>query len=190
MTGQYDTPMAIAWGSGCALGIRASLFHSLGGFDPSFFAHYEEIDLCWRIRRAGYQVMCIPDATVYHLGGGTMKYASTQKLFYNFRNSLFMLYKNLSGWSRIKVIFSRLILDGVAGIVFFTEGKFNYIGAIFHAHFSFYKHIFLLNKTRTTDEKNIEAIRIAPPRFDGHFSSSLIWRFFIRKQKTFKKLKP
>lgn len=186
--GQYDTKREVAWGSGCALVVRATLFQGLGGFDHSFFAHYEEIDLCWRIRQAGYCIYALPESTVYHLGGGTMGYASPRKMHLNFRNSLFMLYKNLDGWARFKVILARLVLDGVASGVFLLEGKINFIGAVLKAHLVFYKSMGMLSKRKKMEQNLIKDNAIAPPNENGHFSGSIIYRYFIKKQKTFSAL--
>ncbi len=186
--GQYDEEFKLAWASGCAFVIRSKLFHGLGGFDDSFFAHYEEIDLCWRLRRTGHHILSIPSSTVYHLGGGTMKYASPQKLYFNFRNSLYMLYKNLSGWVRIKKLLSRLILDGVAAIVFLIEGKFIYIKSILRAHYAFYTNLSRLNKTKISEFERISALRIGATVVDGEYSQSIIYNFFFKNKKRFDEL--
>ena len=186
--GQYDDEIALAWISGCAMAIRAELFHQIGGFDDQFFAHYEEIDLCWRLRRSGYRILCVPESMVYHLGGGTMNYASPRKLFLNFRNSLFMLYKNLDGWLRFNKILTRLILDGLAGLVFLFEGKFKYIGSILSAHVDFYKNIARLQDQKKLEKRLIDKMKIGITRKDGHSSKSIIWNFFIRRRQTFNTL--
>ena len=186
--GQYDCEQSIAWASGCAMAVRADLFHRVGGFDDQFFAHYEEIDICWRLRRAGYRILCAPSSQIYHLGGGTMQYASRQKLFLNFRNSLYMLYKNLSGWKRFRKIFIRLVLDGVAAFVFLFEGKYAYIGAILDAHRDLYKNLSKLHARQLMETNCIDEMRIGPPITDGNSRKSIIWNFFLRNRKTFTSL--
>lgn len=183
--GQYDDSVNVAWGSGCALAIRSKLFHGLGGFDASYFAHYEEIDLCWRLRRTGYAIQYVPSSIVYHLGGGTLNYDTPNKTFLNFRNSLFTLYKNHHGFKAFRIIFSRLVLDGIAGFRFLTQGKLKFLLAILRAHFAFY---FALPKTKKRNQLENACIAqhsIGPARTDGEFNKSIIWQYFLKGKKTF-----
>ena len=138
--GQYDDIKDIFWASGAALFVRREVYLKLGGLDESFFAHQEEIDLCWRILNDGYKIACIPQSKVYHLGGASLDKSSPKKTFLNFRNNLVMLLKNLPSNS-LPLIFIRMILDGIAGLKFITEGKFSHSFAIFKAHISFYLRI-------------------------------------------------
>ena len=136
---QYDEIKEIFWATGASLFIKSELYHKVGGLDNFFFAHMEEIDLCWRLKNQGYKIMYCPYSTVYHLGGGTLNKIKTQKTFLNFRNSLLMLHKNLPKNYRLKVIGTRLLLDGLSGVKFLLLGKPKHIWAIIRAHFSFYR---------------------------------------------------
>ena len=138
--GQYDHIKDIFWASGAALFIRREIYIKLGGLDESFFAHQEEIDLCWRILNEGHKIACIPQSKVYHLGGASLDKSKPKKTFLNFRNNLVMLLKNLPLYA-LPIIFIRLVLDGLAGIKFLTEGKISHSFAIFKAHISFYLKI-------------------------------------------------
>jgi GT2 family glycosyltransferase len=138
--GQFDTDKKIFWASGACFFIRLQEFRSLGGFDTNFFAHQEEIDLCWRAFNEGFEIMSISTSKVYHLGGGTLR-PSYQKSFLNFRNSLFLLYKNLPEKVFFR-IFERMIWDGVAVFYFLIKLEFRSAVAVLHAHFSFYFHLF------------------------------------------------
>ena len=138
--GQYDQIKDIFWASGAALFARREVYLKLGGLDESFFAHQEEIDLCWRILNEGHKIACIPQSKVYHLGGASLDKSSPKKTFLNFRNNLVMLLKNLPSYA-LPIIFIRLLLDGLAAIKFLTEGKISHSFAIFKAHISFYVKI-------------------------------------------------
>lgn len=187
--GQYDTPQACFWAAGAAFFIRAKLYHDFGGFDGDYFAHNEEIDLCWRIKRAGYGVWCFPQSVVYHLGGGTLEYENPRKVFLNFRNSLFTLLKNESAGTLIWLIPARFLLDGLAGVRFLLKGQFAAIGAIIRAHFSFYKQWgATLNKRRAAAE-TIARHRIdTRPDRSGIYRGSIVWAYYARGIRTFKRL--
>jgi GT2 family glycosyltransferase len=120
--GQYNEAMPVFWASGACLLIRSTLFHEVNGFDGKFFAHMEEIDLCWRLQLKGYQIWVEPSSKVYHLGGGTLSYESNTKVFLNFRNNLYMLAKNETGFWQGK-IFIRMLWDGLAAAQFLLKGK-------------------------------------------------------------------
>lgn len=137
--GQYDNNCEISWASGACFFIRSSIYHELGGFDADFFAHQEEIDLCWRALNKGYQIKYQYNSTVYHVGGATLQQGNPKKTFLNFRNSLLMLSKNLPKNKLILVLFTRMLLDGLAGIQFIFKGKFAHFTAILKAHYSFYR---------------------------------------------------
>jgi len=132
--GQYDTTCSIMWATGACLMVRREEYLKVGGLDKHFFAHMEEIDLCWRIRRRGYRIMCIPQSKVYHLGGGSLPAENPQKTMLNFRNSLLMLYKNLPRKKRNGFIFRRKCLDALAALNFLLHGKFAHVKAIWTAH--------------------------------------------------------
>jgi len=136
--GQYNDNKEIFWASGACLFIKAELFKLAGGFDTRFFAHMEEIDLCWRIKNMGYKAIYCGKSTVYHVGGATLTKNNPKKTFLNFRNSLLYLVKNLPAHKYLPKIFARLILDGLAGIYFLCKGDYLHTLAIIKAHVSFY----------------------------------------------------
>jgi len=137
--GQYNDPVDTFWTSGACMIVRASAWKKCGGLDAAFFAHMEEIDLCWRFHKAGFRVSCNPASVVYHVGGGTLPYNSRLKTYLNFRNSLFMLYKNLPDDDLIKILHRRKLMDGLAGIFFLLKGKFGSFKSVLKAHIDFYK---------------------------------------------------
>lgn len=139
--GQYDAETEIMWASGCCFFIRAEEFRNQGGFDERFFAHQEEIDLCWRLRNAGKQIWYTPEATVYHVGGGTLDVKNPRKTYLNFRNNLCMMLKNLPFPQLLWIIFLRLCLDGLAGIHLGLKYGLPHLWAVVRAHFSFYAAI-------------------------------------------------
>lgn len=168
--GQYKDE-TILWASGACLFIRSKTFHALQGFDESYFMHQEEIDLCWRAFNQGYSAKTISDAQVFHLGGATLP-NSPRKVYYNFRNSLFSLMKNIPKGQLFYVIFIRLVLDGIAGLRFMSKGELQNLGMILKAHFSFYMHAFELLKKR----KQL-------PQKGGYFTTrSIVWDYFILKK--------
>lgn len=136
--GQYDDNREIFWASGACFFIRSSVFKELKGFDADFFAHQEEIDLCWRAFNKGHQIKYNSQSVVYHVGGATLQQGNPKKTFLNFRNSLLMLLKNLPKNRLHWILFCRFVLDGIAGIQFLFQGKFQHFWAILKAHFSFY----------------------------------------------------
>lgn len=146
--GQYDTPMEVFWATGACMFVRAGLYHQMGGLDDSFFAHMEEIDLCWRLKNAGFKVFCCPQSKVYHIGGGTLPKNSPRKTYLNFRNNLSLLFKNLPEGHVAPVIAYRIVLDWVAAAKFFCEGCFADSRMVFKAHFDFYRRIKALKESR------------------------------------------
>ncbi len=138
-TGQYDTPLTVDWASGAALAVRIDIYLKAGGLDSSFFAHMEEIDLCWRIRRMGMKIAVVPESRVYHLGGGSLPPSNPRKTYLNYRNNLLMLHKNLPSEVRDRVIFKRMILDGVAWAKEVATMKWGNASAIIRAHNDFRK---------------------------------------------------
>ena len=150
--GQYDDNCEIFWASGACFFIRKKVFEEMKGFDENFFAHQEEIDLCWRVLNSNYKIKYIAESKVYHLGGATLKFSDPKKTFLNFRNSLLMLTRNLPKSSLLPIISARLILDGIAGLKFIFEGKFLHFFAILKAHVSFYLMFFKYLKKRETKQ--------------------------------------
>jgi len=181
--GQYDNSREIFWASGACMFVRADLFKKAGGFDPDFFAHMEEIDLCWRLKNMGYKVMYSPGSTVYHIGGGTLPNNSPGKLFLNFRNNLFLLYKNLPEEKLKRRIFTRILIDGMAALKFLFTLQFSFVMAIVRAHLSFYKNF----RSVVTKRKKIAQFAY-PERHPQMYNKSIIWRYFISSKKVFSKL--
>jgi GT2 family glycosyltransferase len=182
--GQYDEPADIFWATGACMLIRAKLFHEAGGFDQHFFAHMEEIDLCWRLQLMGYRLRVIPQSKVYHVGGGTLDKLNSQKTFLNFRNSLLMLYKNLEGKKLWSVLFMRAFLDLIASIRFLVKGQFKHSAAIHKAHAAVFFH---LRKWRPEREAT-QAMKIADSRLRGMYPGSLVIDYFLKKKLTFHSL--
>ena len=175
--GQYDDSSAIFWASGACFFIRSSVYKELNGFDADFFAHQEEIDLCWRAFNNNHIVKYNGKSTVYHVGGATLKEGNPKKTFLNFKNSLLMLTKNLPKESLIPVLFIRMILDGIAGLRFLFQGKFEHFLAILKAHFYFY-HLFLINykKREKTQLKNYYKVKC------------VVYYYYIKRGIVFEKL--
>ncbi len=171
--GQYNDETEVFWATGAAFLIRSKIYHELGGFDEDFFAHMEEIDLCWRTKKMGYKFMVAPSSVVYHVGGGTLPYISPFKTYLNFRNSLYMIVKNHPGWLFPK-LFHRLVLDGIAGVRFLFKGEFKLLWAVIRAHLGMYKRLSTLLKKR----KHIKTT-VANPNPIGMYYGSIIWaRYF------------
>jgi riboflavin kinase/FMN adenylyltransferase len=186
--GQYDEPQECFWASGAAFFIRAELYHNFGGFDGDYFAHNEEIDLCWRLKRAGYSIWCIPQSVVWHLGGGTLEYENPRKVFLNFRNSLYSLLKNEPWGKLLWLIPARFLLDGLAGARFAAKKQFRAIWAIVRAHFSFYGNLGLMLQKRREGNQLIERHRIAPKNVQGIYRGSIIIAHYLQRIKLFSKL--
>lgn len=182
--GQYNSLSDIFWSSGACMIVRADSWNKCGGFDESFFAHMEEIDLCWRFQNAGLRVCCIPDSVVYHVGGGALPYDSPFKTFLNFRNSLFLLYKNLPDKNFHTILFLRKLLDGLAVILFFFRWQTGNIKAIWKAHLNYYKNSRRLKVKR----RSVRAMKIthSTPHI---LNKSIIFQFYIKGNKTYSSLK-
>jgi len=188
--GQYNTTSEIFWASGAAFFVRGKLFKALGGFDPDYFAHAEEIDLCWRIKRAGFKIMVRPRSVVYHVGGGTLDYLNPRKTYLNFRNTLFTILKNEPKRKLFWLIPTRLILDGIAGGLFLVQGKLSHIKAILQAHLSFYQSFSSMVKKRKMYNEKIQKISISnTPNKVGIYQGSMVWQYYIKQVKFFKNLK-
>jgi GT2 family glycosyltransferase len=137
--GQYNEKIDVFWATGACLFIRSDIYFKAGALDADFFAHMEEIDLCWRINNMGHRINVVPESTVYHMGGATLSTLSPRKTYLNFRNNLLLLYKNTKPGKLFGLMLIRLILDGIAAIKFLLGGEFKYFKAVFNAHISFYK---------------------------------------------------
>ncbi len=180
--GQYDDVCPVFWASGAALFIRASLYHEAGGLDPDFFAHMEEIDLCWRLQRLGHQIMVCPRSVVFHVGGGSLPQGNPRKTYLNFRNNLIMLYKNLSPEERPGILFTRMSLDGIAAIKGLFGKNISDVRYIWKAHRSFYKW--------WVKNKKMQDLIPRPSFYElpGVYKDSIVWQYFIEKKKLFSAL--
>lgn len=181
--GQHDTLAEVFWATGAALLIRAEAFHQMEGFDGDYFAHMEEIDLCWRLKRAGYKIYCEPQSVVYHLGGGTLPYNSSRKVYLNFRNSLFTIFKNETSLKLLWLLPVRLLLDGLAGALFLVQGKWSNISAIIRAHWAFFLTIPKWYKKRKYYQKLITKARIGSSNTEGRYKGSIVWDHFVKNSK-------
>ncbi len=166
---QYDDEREIFWASGACFFIRKEVYRTLNGFDGDFFAHQEEIDLCWRAFNLGYKVKYTYKSVVYHVGGATLNQGNPHKTYLNFRNSLLMMVKNLPKNQLFSTLFIRLTLDGQAGIHFIFQGKFNHCFAIIKAHISFYLLLAKNLKKRTTHQKK-----------HYYHTKSIVYHYFIK----------
>lgn len=179
---QYNNSIEIFWASGACLFIRSKIFHDAGGFDDDFFAHMEEIDLCWRIKNLGYKIYCYPCSQVYHIGGGTLPNETPSKLFLNFRNSLWLLLKNLPAKKLYPVLLIRRILDGLAAMKFYLTLDWRKGNAVFKAHLSYYKHFRKMKqKRKSSDFKNKDLP-------SSVYKKSILISYFLKKKKTFNEL--
>lgn len=185
--GQYNDKRyrEVFWCSGAAMVIRTSLFLELGGLDTDFFAHQEEIDLCWRVKKAGHKCMVVNDSVVYHLGGGTLNYGSERKVFLNFRNNLTMLAKNEASSKLIWLIPLRLVLDGIAGIKFLLSGHWRSCLAIIKAHFAFYRWIPSISRKRRMIAEYLEGEGLKDNSQAGRYKGSILWAYYLRGKKHF-----
>lgn len=172
----------VFWASGAALFIDTEVWREVGGLDEQFFAHMEEIDLCWRIKNRGYKVGIAATSAVYHLGGGTLSGSNPKKVFLNFRNNLFLLIKNQRGaW--LPFIYRRLILDGIAAFRFLLRGEFAFFFAIAKAHITFYGSLPSMIKKR-----RIEKREARNPNLVGRYSGSIIIDYFLKGMTKFSDL--
>lgn len=180
--GQYDEKREVFWATGATLAIKSDAFHKAGGFDADFFAHMEEIDLCWRLQKMGKKIYCEPQSVVYHVGGGTLPNESPFKLFLNFRNNLYMLYKNLPAYNVFGILLLRILLDWIASFKFAIEGKRENAQSIFKAHWHFIKSLRKLQKKR----REIQRTSVKTPRMK---TKSILWAYFFEKKRHFSELK-
>ncbi|WP_423149320.1 glycosyltransferase family 2 protein [Rubrolithibacter danxiaensis] len=179
-TGQYESTEEVFWASGAAFFIRSSCWKEARGFNPHFFAHMEEIDLCWRLKNLGYKVMYCPDSTVYHIGGGTLNKENPHKTYLNFRNNLLMLYKNLPAGRAAFIISIRFCLDFISLLKFISEGTFKNAFAINKAHFYFLKMILTGSIHKLKDFSSFN--------HKGFFSKSIVWEYFARGKRKYTEL--
>ena len=179
--GQYNQTEKVFWASGAAMVIKSKVFHELQGFDEYFFAHQEEIDLCWRTQLAGYEIFCCPDSIVYHVGGGTLPRGNSKKTFLNFRNNQILLAKNLH-WSEKWKIPYRILLDQVSAFKGLLTGDAGYFVAIFKAHIGFLDWLFFGKKKKTfLKKKKLKQLH-------GVLHGNIVWKHFVEKKKTFRSI--
>jgi GT2 family glycosyltransferase len=183
-SGQYDFHADIFWATGACMVVRAETWQKNGGFDPDFFAHMEEIDLCWRFHRSGYRISYIPESVVYHVGGGALPYNSPFKTYLNFRNSLFLLYKNLPDDKLKRIFLIRRILDGIAALFFLIKGQFRSFAAVWKAHLGFYRQ-FAATKAKRENLKKLYGSR----QVGMILNKSIVLEFYIKRNRTFASLK-
>ena len=181
--GQYNNNTSIFWATGACMFVRNDVFKRLRGFDEFFFAHMEEVDLCWRMQRAGYLIYAVGQSHVYHLGGGTLNKLSPRKTFLNFRNNLLLLVKNYPSQKFLLKMTQKLLLDGLAGIKFLLEGNIKHFFAIFKAHVSFYANLpkYLKIRKELSREMNNKEI-------NGIYPSSIAKDYFISKKNKYSDL--
>ena len=176
--GQYNDEREIFWATGACLFVRREVFRELGGFDRDYFAHQEEVDFCWRAHNAGYGVKYIGHSEVLHLGGSTLSNMNPRKTFLNFRNSLYSLLKNLKLRVSLPLILIRLLMDGLAALVFFFEGKPRHSWAVLRAHLSFYRHFGLMYKKREKERYTKKY----------YLTTSIVWSYYVSKIRVFNNL--
>lgn len=176
--GQYDSASEVFWATGACMFVRSKCYHELGGLDADFFAHMEEIDLCWRANRAGLKIMVQPESVVYHVGGGTLSQSNPWKTFLNFRNGLELLVKNVPKSILCQILFVRMLFDGMAAVKFLVAGKPKDFMAVLHAHFAFYRR---LRRTFAKRSGNYsDKVR--------QYDRSIVIDYFLRGKKRFKDL--
>ena len=177
---QYDTIQEIFWATGACMFVRSEIYQKTGGLDGDFFAHMEEIDFCWRVKNAGYHIVCCPETTVYHLGGATLPKSSSRKTYLNFRNNWLMLYKNLPSKRLFPVFAWRLLSDLIAALHFLTDTGWQDFHAVFKAHRDFIR---MLPKTRQK-RKQTNPGGNTGCMYRGH----IVWDYYLRKIHTFSQL--
>ena len=178
--GQFNDIADIFWASGACFFIKSNIYHELGGFDEEYFAHQEEIDLCWRVQNKGHKIKYVGASEVYHVGGATLQESNPQKTYLNFRNSLFTIAKNVPKRFVFIVIFFRLIMDAIAGLKFIFELRPVHTWAIIKAHLSFYWHVRKMLKKR-------KALSFKQTSY--FYCFSVVWEHFIKGKKTFSLIK-
>lgn len=179
--GQYQEAREVFWATGAALFVRSSIFNELGGFDEYFFAHQEEIDLCWRIQRLGYKIYVEPASIVYHVGGGTLPMGTRKKTFLNFRNNLVMLSKNLKFKESIIKIPVRIFLDTIAAFQALIKGDFSIFISIESAHLHYLGWLLF-------GKRNKKMAKIKMAELHGVYNGSVVWMYFVKRLKTFQEI--
>ncbi|MDR0811467.1 MAG: glycosyltransferase family 2 protein, partial [Paludibacter sp.] len=181
--GQYDSIAEVFWATGACFAVHSAIFWKMGGFDADFFAHMEEIDLCWRMRSRGYKIACVPQSVIFHVGGGTLKMESPYKTYLNFRNNNLMLYKNLPQKKLKRTLTLRCLLDYIAAVQFFITGHAQNALSIVKARRDY-------NKMRSAfSAKRNENLLYATVLEDNTLlKKSVVWNYYFRGKKTFKEI--
>ena len=182
-SGQYDTPSRVFWATGACLLIRLQDYREAGGLDNRFFAHMEEIDLCWRLNARGREVWCIPTSRVYHVGAATLKRENPRKTFLNFRNNLLMLYKNLPDNELHHVMRVRYFLDYLASLSFALKGQFPNAKAVYQARKA-YRSL----RSEFFISRNLNMVAAVEQPVQTRWMKSLLWAYYVRAKRTFKRL--
>lgn len=181
--GQYNDPAKVFWATGAAMFIRTALYQQSGGLDEDFFAHMEEIDLCWRLQRLGHDIYCIPKSEVYHVGGGTLNKINPKKTYLNFRNNLCMLFKNEPALGLTWKLPIKLVLDGVAALKLWKDHSLQHVLAIVKAHWHFFYSIPSLLKKRTSQTSSFETSHTS------YRDKSILIAYYFKGLKTADRLK-
>ncbi|MBT8286194.1 MAG: glycosyltransferase family 2 protein [Flavobacteriaceae bacterium] len=176
--GQYDDTTEIFWATGACMFIRKKVFDDLGGFDEDYFAHQEEVDLCWRAQNKGYKVYYVGASQILHLGGSTLSNMNPKKTYLNFRNSLFSITKNLPRRKALLIIVARLLLDGIAAIRFILQGKLNHCFAVLRAHLSYYRQFRKMYRKR-------EKADFVEKYYQ---TKSIVWSHYVYRVRSFNNL--
>ena len=178
--GQYDTVQQIFWATGACLFVRAEAFHSVGGFDEYFFAHQEEIDLCWRLQLAGNKIFVQPRSIIFHVGGGTLPVGDKRKVYLNFRNNLIMMSKNLPAGQALWKIPFRISLNKIFALKELFAGNGKAFTAVFKAHLHYLRWLFFIKK------KNLPMVKTG--KLFGVYHGLVVWQYFVKKKKTFSEI--
>ncbi len=178
--GQYDSIASVAWATGAALLIRRNVYLEAGGLDARFFAHQEEIDLCWRLRSRGYGIVCIPQSVIYHVGGGTLPKESPRKAYLNFRNNLLLLFKNLPEKNFCSVMHWRRLFDAAAALHFLVGGHWAACWAVLRAHYDFHR---MRKDFKADRDRNLAATVVPADQILSPFN--LLWQYYARRRHTF-----
>jgi GT2 family glycosyltransferase len=182
--GQYNTATEVFWATGACMFVRADAFWKVGGFDNDYFAHMEEIDVCWRMKNNGYQIFVEPASIVYHVGGGTLNKLSPKKTFLNFRNNLITLTKNASSHFLFFKIIYRMLLDAVAAFKFLVEGNGSHFLAVIKAHFSFYRFLPSTLKKRQSLKSHADFVNSTT----GVYTKNIVYQHFIKNIKKYSEI--
>ncbi len=178
--GQYNDSIEVFWATGAAFMVRSDAYHKAGGLDEEFFAHMEEIDLCWRLKNRGFQIYVEPNSVVYHLGGATLEYMNPRKTMLNFRNCLYMIYKNTAQGKFFGTLVIRLFYDTIAGLKFLASLQFSHFWAVIKAHFKFWvtmSHFKAKRRENILQAKNYQHQEI--------YNGSIVKDFYLSKKKRF-----